>query len=253
MVNQERKLNTFMSKLPIYKQLKFYIKEKIDNDEYLPGEAILSERELAKKYGVNRMTVKKALQSLIEDGILYSIPGSGTFVASESKNFMIGIFDDKTFASISSSLQASGDKGFSKIINKSVYTNIKSISKKLNISIDDEIYSLVRQRLNQNSEVIALEYFYTPRKLFNDIDNFDFTRVSLYDYMQKKNLKPTSYKRKLTIEPASSTIAELMNIKPLHFVYCFEFIGYADNHQIVEYTKSYIDTSKIKFEYTISK
>ena len=60
-------------------------------------------------------------------------------------------------------------------------------------------------------------------------------------------------KRKLTIEPASSTIAELMNIKPLHFVYCFEFIGYADNHQIVEYTKSYIDTSKIKFEYTISK
>mgnify|MGYP001148802676 CR=1 FL=1 len=49
MVNQERKLNTFMSKLPIYKQLKFYIKEKIDNDEYLPGEAILSERELAKK------------------------------------------------------------------------------------------------------------------------------------------------------------------------------------------------------------
>ena len=38
-----------MSKLPIYKQLKFYIKEKIDNDEYLPGEAILSERELAKK------------------------------------------------------------------------------------------------------------------------------------------------------------------------------------------------------------
>lgn len=241
------------NKLPIYKQVKFLIKEKIDNEEYLPGEAILSERELAKKYGVNRMTIKKAIQSLIEDGLLYSVPGSGTFVCSENRNFMIGIFDDKTFSSISAKLKASGEQGSSKVISQSTFTKSICFSKKLNLTLEDEIFSLIRQRLNHNKEVIALEYFYTPKHLFSDIDSFDFTRVSLYDYMQKKGLKPIAFKRKLVIEPASSTIAELLNIKVGHFVYCFEFIGFASDNTIVEFTKSYINTSKIEFKYSTSQ
>ncbi|MFR4996677.1 MAG: GntR family transcriptional regulator, partial [Clostridium paraputrificum] len=220
--------------IPIYKKVKLSIKDKIDNDEFLAGEAILSERELAKLYGVNRMTIKKAIQSLIEDGILYSVPGSGTYVCSEHKNFMVGIFDDKTFSSISTRLNASGINSYSKVINKSTFNGYSSISSKLNIPKDKEIFSLTRQRLNQNKEIIALEYFYTPKNLFPDIAEYDFSRVSLYDYMQKKNLKPSFFDRKLTIIPASNSLAEMLNVKKNHFVYCFEFIGFSKENQIVE-------------------
>lgn len=240
------------SNLPIYKQIKFFIKDLIDNDEFLPGESIPSERELAKIYGVNRMTIKKSIQSLIDEGILYSVAGSGTFVRKKDRNFMVGIFDDKSFSSISSKLKASGIHGYNKVISKFSLSKSVGLSSKLNIDINDEIFSLVRQRLNDDKEVIALEYFYTPLKIFPDIDAFDFSRISLYEYMEKKKLKPSIFERSFTIEPASSNIAQLLNVKPEHLVYCFEFIGRTYSGLIVEYTKSYIDTSRVKFEYTLT-
>lgn len=239
--------------LPMYKQIKNKIKISIDNEEHLAGEAILSERELAKKYGVNRMTVKKAIQSLIEDGILYSMPGSGTFVCKKDRNFMVGIFDDQSFSSISSKLQASGIKGVNKLVSKGIINKSISISNKLNIDSNEDIFFLVRQRLNNNSKVITLEYFYTPKKYFNDIEKYDFTRVSLYDYMEKQALKPVSFERKMSIEPAPKSIANLLEIPKNQFIYCFEFIGYTKDKQIIEYTKSYIDTNTINFEYKLSK
>ena len=46
-------------RMPLYMQLKEIIIKRIEDGEYLPGEKIPSEREMADTYGVNRMTVKK--------------------------------------------------------------------------------------------------------------------------------------------------------------------------------------------------
>lgn len=49
------------------------------------------------------------------------------------------------------------------------------------------------------------------------------------------------------------TIAKLLDIKKDRLIYCIEFIGRTQDNQIVEYTKSFMDTSKIRFEYTLTK
>ena len=49
------------------------------------------------------------------------------------------------------------------------------------------------------------------------------------------------------------TIAKLLDIKKDRLIYSIEFIGRTQDDQIVEYTKSFMDTSKIRFEYTLSK
>lgn len=238
--------------IPLYKQIKTFIKDKIDSGEYYSGDSIPSERELAKFFGANRTTIKKAIQSLCDDGVLFTVPGSGTFIKKEDKNFMLGIFDDKSFTSISNKLKTSGSKGNNKLVNNFSFSGFKGISSKLNLSENDEIYTIVRQRLNGENQVIALEYFYTDKSLFPDIDNLDFTKISLYDYMEKNQLKPCKFKRNFSIIHAPDHIAKLLNIKKGHLVYCFEFTGYTENNQIVEYTKSYMDTSVIKFEYSMS-
>ena len=58
-------------RMPLYMQLKEIIIKRIEDGEYLPGEKIPSEREMADTYGVNRMTVKNAISSLVEANILY--------------------------------------------------------------------------------------------------------------------------------------------------------------------------------------
>ena len=100
-----------MSKnLPLYKKIKLSLKDKIDSGEYLAGETIPSERDLAKVFGTNRATIKKAIQSLCDDGILYTVPGSGTFLKKDDENYMLGIFDDKAFSSISTRFKTSEKK-----------------------------------------------------------------------------------------------------------------------------------------------
>ena len=62
-------------RMPLYMQLKEIIMKRIEDGEYLPGEKIPSEREMADTYGVNRMTVKNAINSLVEANIIYRIHG----------------------------------------------------------------------------------------------------------------------------------------------------------------------------------
>ncbi|NLZ38956.1 MAG: GntR family transcriptional regulator [Firmicutes bacterium] len=66
--------------VPIYTQIVETIRKKIDSGELKPGDAIDSENTLCKEFGVSRMTVRKGLAILAQEGYIYSIPGKGNFV-----------------------------------------------------------------------------------------------------------------------------------------------------------------------------
>lgn len=68
---------------PLYKQLKEYIRTWIESNRLQPGDKIPTERELARLLGVSRLTVRKALEELVDEGLLYRVQGSGTYVAEE--------------------------------------------------------------------------------------------------------------------------------------------------------------------------
>lgn len=61
----------------VYVQLMENILEKIRTGEYRVGEKIMSERQMAQQYGINRLTVRSAIKKLVEEGTLVSIQGKG--------------------------------------------------------------------------------------------------------------------------------------------------------------------------------
>ena len=69
---------------PLYLQLKRWIEQAVLTGAVKPGDALPSERDLALKVDVSRVTVRKAVQHLVRDGILIQRHGSGTFVAPHS-------------------------------------------------------------------------------------------------------------------------------------------------------------------------
>jgi len=71
---------------PIYLQLREVVRERIDTGEYAPGCHIPSENALAKTYGVNRLTVRSALDALVEEGILKRVQGKGVFIVGSVSN-----------------------------------------------------------------------------------------------------------------------------------------------------------------------
>ena len=81
----ERYLNTDIGRQrrtePLYLRVENYIREQITRGELVPGDLILSEPRLSKELNVSQGTVKKAIDNLAWQGLLFRHQGKGTFVS----------------------------------------------------------------------------------------------------------------------------------------------------------------------------
>src|ERR1700738_2384116 len=73
--------------VPAYQKIQGSIRERIDGGELKPGDAVASERELARLHSVSLMTARHALAGLEREGVVERRRGAGTFVASPKIHF----------------------------------------------------------------------------------------------------------------------------------------------------------------------
>ena len=76
--------------VPLYYQLQEVLKERIESGFWRPGDALPSEPELARAYGVSRVVVRQALAILEDDHQILRVRGRGTFVAQPKLDFRAG-------------------------------------------------------------------------------------------------------------------------------------------------------------------
>ncbi|MCY1152971.1 MAG: GntR family transcriptional regulator [Sphaerochaetaceae bacterium] len=238
---------------PLYIQLRELIIERINAGEYLPGEKLPSEREMSKIYKINRMTVKKAIETIVEEGILYKIKNKGTFVSKQENNKILYLNDHSKGKSIGlgAFINSTGRKLTNTVLEKGVIENSHYLEKRLNLNKNEEIYILNRLR-SIEGESVALEYCSVPKKYFPDIDSHDFEKASLYDYMKSKNHFPVSFTQSMIIQKTNHPIDKIMSINDESFVYVLEYIGKDKEGNIVEFTKSYLRSDKAIYGFEIS-
>jgi len=121
-----------------------------------PNSQIPSARQLAQSYGVSTMTVRQALASLQMDSLIYTIPGSGTYVSGEK------LLKKLVFVSFSEEIIEKGMKPSSKILKaeRVVVTN-KKLAEILQITVDESAYRVKRVRMADNIP-LAIEDTYIP-------------------------------------------------------------------------------------------
>lgn len=228
-------------RIPIHLQLSEVIREKIEEGEYKPGDMIPSEREMAATYGINRATVKTAINSLVKEGLLKRVQGKGTFVLIKEKGNLGAL------TGLSSAMKGRGIEPSSKIILKEVIEDYKKINNLLNLKPDKKVFRMLRLRYG-NDEPSALEDTYVPYDLFKDIDNTNFEVVSLYEYMETQNVRIKKSSQNLTLAKANKREAKLLKIPPDTPIFLFEYLSRDDTGRIVEYTKSYTRGDKIVYD-----
>ena len=89
------------STLPLYQQITRTLESELATGGVAPNERFATEQELAERFRVSRMTVRRAVESLVSRGLLYSVRGKGIFVheaqkAQERLSPLTGQFDDRT-------------------------------------------------------------------------------------------------------------------------------------------------------------
>lgn len=162
---------------PIYKVIESDIKTKINQGELKSGDLVPSENELKDQYNVSRMTVRQALNNLVNEGYLYRHKGKGTFIS--QRKIEKNIHGVRSFTE---EMAATGRKVSNKIISFEHIEASQEIADKLFLNEKDEVIFIERVRYGNDIPVL-FEQLYIPAKLFKTITKENLTG-SFYQYME---------------------------------------------------------------------
>ena len=165
--------------LPKYYQLREALREQIEllqADQLIP-----SESELCQIYGVSRITVRKALNDLVHQGLLYTVQGKGTFVSPHKFRVLwaqetAGFHADMT------------QRGFSvtvRVLEQKLVPADERVAAELDLRRGDRVVKIVRLRFVDH-EPFDIATNYLPASLFPGLENEDLTNASLYALMRTK-------------------------------------------------------------------
>jgi GntR family transcriptional regulator len=222
-------------RLPLYQQVRDEILENISAGIWLPDAPIPTESELTKSYEVAIGTVRKAVDTLVNDGLLYRSQGRGTFV--RRPNFNASLF--RFFRQVSS------DGRFvmpeSRVLSKGLKKPSKQAAEALNINQSDDAIYLERLRFLEN-QVVLIEEIWLPKNLFSSLADLELTQFGnlLYPfYEQQCGQLVASAKETLTITSASQPISAALNIDLSSPVAVIERVAYGYDKTPLEYRISH--------------
>lgn len=232
-------------KVPKYYIIKKEIVKKIDNDELLDDQMIPSERELIQEYGVSRITVRKAVDELVNEGYLYKIQGKGTYVKGDSVKQ-----DLFSFTSCTQDIINLGMTPSRKVLNVGIIDVYPKRQRQLEIDKADKLL-IIDRVYYANKEPVNRTVTYLPIKYFPGLEKHDFHKESLYEILEKNyNVKITRATRTIEAVPARDEIAELLEVEEGMPVLLFRgtTFGIIGNKEVpIESFKSNYRTDKFKF------
>jgi len=231
------------SPLPLYYQLKESILEAIKNEEIVVGEKIPSERELAEYHNISRMTVKKAVDILVNNDYLIKKQGRGTFVSNYKESYSIS-----PLLSFTKEMEKKGLNYKNKILN---FTKVKDkkIAKKLNFKENDKFFRFERLRLIENKPFL-LEKTYLSTKKIADLKKEDLKTNSLFKLIKNKyNIKLKNAEAEIEAVILNDQVAKKMKVKEGMLGLYFEQISRDENDEIIEYTSAYYRNDNYKFKF----
>lgn len=226
---------------PIYKVIENDIKLKINQGELKSGDLVPSENELKDQYNVSRMTVRQALNNLVNDGYLFRHKGKGTFIS--QRKIEKNIHGVRSFTE---EMAATGRKVSNKILSFERVEATSDIAEKLFLNKGDEVIHIERVRYGNDIPVL-FEQLYIPGNLFKTIVKENL-QGSFYKYMEIELGMQISYCiqsiEAISADSKVSIALEVNKNVPTLLIVRNTFLS---NGRPFEYVKSYYRADQYKF------
>lgn len=231
---------------PLYIQFSDKLRNLILSSEYKYGEMFPTERELEATYGLDRKTIRKSLNILVEEGLLIRMKGKGTFVSSPDINYPM-----KNMSGFSRLLEQQGIESTSKVLSVAKEQAGYRLSKIMEIGRADHVWKLIRQRLSGN-EPLALEIIYVRQDVISDFEDMDFEVYSLFDMYTSHGHVPTRVDERIEAIELSAPEAKYLNMEEGDVAFLVSDITRDQDQKVIEYTKTYTNSSRIKLSTRLS-
>ena len=233
-------------KMPLYQKIMKNIQDYIKNQGLEHGDVIPTEKALSEKYQVSRVTIRKAISRLIEKEILYSIKGSGTYVA--FPKFEHNLFKLQGFTE---EMQPYHDSIKNKVIEFRLIKPNEEIQEILNLNKEEKVYNIKRIR-KLNGDVLIIENAYIPFELFPDLSVEAMTK-SKYGYLKEKGYVIKKRVEEFIPRLPSEDTMEIFNIKSNTPLLELRAHSILSNDEIFEYSEVLYHPKKYKFKLELSR
>lgn len=212
---------------PVYRRLASTLRALIDLGELKGGDALPSERDLAQAAGLSRVTVRKALEVLGDEGLVERRQGAGSFVARQIEqpaSVLIGFTDD---------MRRRGAQASSRLLRKAVGLPDPSEVLKLGISPGEQVLRLSRVRLSDGAP-LAIEHAVVPAAALDG----DRVGDSLYAALAARGHMPVRAFQRVQAGVATPAEAALLEVPPGSAVLRIERRSFLSNGRPIEVTVS---------------
>lgn len=216
---------------PLYLQLKRWIEDAISRGVINPGDALPSERDLAIRADVSRVTVRKAVQHLVRDGILVQRHGSGTFVAPQTHRVEQSLSQLTSFAE---DMARRGMAVRSVWLDRGLYHPSPEETVVLGLSPSQQVARVSRLRIT-GEQPLAIERAALSGDVLPDPDQVG---TSLYAHLEKSGNRPVRAIQRIRAATVSTDDAKLLDVPESAAVLHIERISYLASGRVIEFTRS---------------
>lgn len=166
------------SNKPLYLQVEAAIRNAILTKKYTPGEKLPTEVELSELYQVSKITIRKAMEKLSNDGLVQRVQGKGTFVSYRKDKVTLN--ETQGF---NKSLSSRGHTAKHKILNASYLVATPEIAEKLRL--DTKAAVIYIERLIWEDDIpVGIDRLYVAEQRFPDIITKLTPDKSLYQILE---------------------------------------------------------------------
>ena len=189
----------------LYHMVKRHVRAKIELGEWSANDRLPSEVELVTELGVSRMTVHRALRELTSSGLLFRIPGVGTFVSDEvPASVPLEIRD------ISTEIVDRGGQHSAEVIKIEESVANGEVARALEVKPNTRIYhSIIIHR--ENDKQVQMEERYVLPTYAPEYLSQDFTKTTTFQYLWR-NSRPTAIEHFIYAVGATDSMSKLLAI-----------------------------------------
>ena len=216
---------------PLYLQLKRWIEDAVRRGVIKPGDALPSERELAARVDMSRVTVRKAMQHLVREGMLVQRHGSGTYVAPQPNRVEQSLSQLTSFAE---DMARRGMAVRSVWLDRGIYYPSPLETVSLGLSASDNVARIARLRISGDTP-LAIERAALSSSILPDPEKVG---TSLYAHLEKSGNRPVRAIQRIRAVSIEEEDAALLEIEPGAASLHIERISYLASGRVVEFTRS---------------
>jgi DNA-binding GntR family transcriptional regulator len=193
------------SPVPLYFQISRRLETAVDQGELVPGERLPNEIDLAESLHISRPTMRRAIEELVDKGLLIRKRGVGTQVHNTPVRRRVAL------TSLHDDLAAAGRTPQTRVLRLDPAHADRHAARALGLPTHQPLVYCERLRLADGAPIAILRNWLPAR--FNDITAADLEAHSLYRLLDERHGRPTMAKQRITAQSATATQASLLQDK----------------------------------------